>query len=170
MGSGGGGGSKQAKKTAKMQRQFSEQLFNESAPIRTELFGRSTDFLQGGSDPRETPTWEALKLATDSGFNQAKDNTIARFAPGGGLISAMTGLEGQRANTLSQGAANIYESELARAMALGTGMAQTGIAGLGSAGQTQASLAQANAAQSGAGKGALGSGLGMAAGGYLGNK
>lgn len=149
-----------------MQMQFAEQLFRDTNPIRQGLFDRSEQFLGGGMDVRETPSYEALKLATDTGFNQAKDNTIARFAPGGGLIDAMTQLEGDRAGTLTEGAANIYGSELDRATGLATGTTNQVSSLIGGASNTQAMLAQANAQTTAAGKGALGS----AAGGYFGGK
>lgn len=145
---------------------MARELFDSTSGVRGSLIGQSENFLGGGMDVRETPSYEAYKLATDSGFNRAKDNAIARFAPGGGLIDAMTGLEGQRATTLATGAGQIYDQELQRALTLGTGLTNTGIQGIGQAAQTQAANAQASSSTAAAGKGALGS----AAGGYFGSK
>lgn len=168
-GKGGGGGNKKSK-AEKLQMQYANELFQDTDPIRQSLFSRSEDFLGGGMDVRETPAYEALKYSADSGFNQAKDNTISRFAPGGGLVDAMTNLEGQRAGTMTQGAGQIYDAELNRALQLGTGMTNTSMQSLGQAGSIQAQLAAANASESAAGKGAMGQAAGMAAGAYLGNK
>lgn len=161
-----GGKSAKTPNATKWQKKIAVGLFQDTDPIRQALFDRSGDFLSGGMDVRESPSYEALKLATDSSFNQAKDNTIARFAPGGGLIDAITGLEADRAQTMASGAAQLNEQELARAMSLGTGMSQQSLAGLGQAGNVQAQIAQSNAAVTAAGKQAIGS----AAGSFLGGK
>ena len=168
---GGGGAEKSARNLIRAQSSWAHELFGDTRGIRSGLFDRSEDFLGGGMDVRETPAYEALKLSADSGFNQAKDNLIARFAPGGGLIDAVTDLEAQRANTLTQGAGQIYDQEIARAIALGTGVTGQSLGALGNATQAQMGIAQSQAQQNAAGKGALGSAAGMYLGGEaFGNK
>ena len=161
-------GSSGKKKTnfADAQGQLAVDLFNQTDPLRQLLLGQSQNFLSGGADVTQTPMYQDLQLQTGTNFNQAKDNMIARFAPGGGLVDALAGLEGDRAATLSSGAAGIHESELNRALALGTGATGLALGSLGQAGQIQAQKAQAKADE----KGGVAGGLGAAAGGYLGGK
>ena len=163
MGGGGGGGSKP--KYHDVQADLALQLFNQTDPLRQSLIGQSTDFLAGGNDVTGTPAYQNLQLQTGRNFNQAKDNMIARFAPGGGLIDALTGLEGDRASTLSQGAAGIYDSELSRALALGTGSTATSIGALGQAANVQAQRHAANSAEQAAKTQATGQAVGDIAGG-----
>lgn len=155
-----GGGKKAKSPAADMQAQLAQMLFQQTDPVRRQLIDRSGEFLDGGMDVRQSPTYDALKLSADSNFNQAKDNVIARLAPGGGLVDALADLEFQRANTLTQGGANIYENELSRAMALGTGLTGTSMGALGQAGNVQAGLAAANAQQSAGKSEGLGQGVG----------
>lgn len=163
----GGGGSKKKKTNfADKQGELALQLFQQTDPLRQLLLGQSANFLRGGADVTETPAYQDLQLQSGQNFNQAKDNMIARFAPGGGLVDALSGLEGDRASVLSQGAAGIHESELNRALALGTGATGLSLGSLGQAGQVQAARAQAKADE----KGGVAGGLGAAAGGFLGGK
>lgn len=159
------GGGQKTPKATKLQAQLAEQLFQQSAPIRSALFGRSMDFLSGGNG-MDNPAYRALQLDVGQNFNQAKDNLISRFAPGGAMIEAMAGLEGDRASTLARGAAGIYDSELSRAMNLGTGVTGLALGSLGQAGNVQAQIANANAQEKAGTMGAVGAGLG----GYLGAK
>lgn len=143
-----------------IQAQLAQELFNQTDPLRQALIGQSESFLGGGRDVTATPMYQNLQRTTGINFNQAKDNTIARFAPGGALIDAMTQLEADRAGTLSQGASNIYGSELDRAMMLGTGTAGTALGALGQAGNTQAMRAQANADRDAGKMSGIGQGVG----------
>lgn len=136
---------KRIKNAALLQAQLAEQLFEQTDPVRTALLGRASDFLDGGLDVTASPAYEFLQGQTATNFNRAKDNLIARTAPGGALVDALSDLEGQRAMTLSSGAAGLFDQELNRAMALGTGITGTSLGSLGMAGQTQANLAAMNA-------------------------
>ena len=164
MKSGPSGGGK--KNFANIQGDLALKLFQQTDPLRRMLVGDSQNFLSGGADVTESPMYQDLQLQTGRNFNQAKDNTIARFAPGGGLMSALTGLEGERASTLSGGASQIFGSELDRAMALGTGATGLSLNALGQAGNVQAMKAQADAERD-AGKA---QGTGAAIGGIAGGK
>lgn len=156
------GGKKKKKKQgfSDVQAQLAQDLFNQTDPLRQALIGRSESFLGGGMDVTQTPMYQNLQRTAGINFNQAKDNAIARFAPGGALIDALTGLEGDRAGVLSQGASNIYGSELDRATALGTGMVAPALGAIGQAGQVQAMNAQASADRNAAKMGGIGSGIG----------
>lgn len=163
---GGGGGGKKKQSFSNVQGELAQQLFAQTDPLRALLIGQSQDFLSGGADVTQTPQYQALQLSTGQNFNQAKDNMVARFAPGGALVDALSGLEGDRAGVLSQGASQIYGSELDRALALGTGATGAALGALGQAGNVQAMKAQAKADE----KNGVSGGLGAAAGGYLGGK
>jgi hypothetical protein len=118
----------------------------------------------GFGDVTATPTFQAFKESTGQNFAKAKDRAISGIAPGGALTEALVDLEGQKASALTQGAGAIYEDELARAMALGTGLTGTSMGGLGQAAATQAGIAQANADRDAGKSGALGSGVGAVMG------
>ena len=120
------------------QARISQQLFSESTPIRQNLNRNALDFLQGDRDVTGTPAFASLKGMIESQFGRARDATIGSTPTGGGLTSALTNLEGQRAFSLVQGTAALTENELSRALTLGTGLVPTAVGGLGQAGQTQA--------------------------------
>lgn len=120
----------------------------------------------GFGDVTGTPTYAAYKNVADRTFQRARGNAISTLPVGGGLSSALVNLEGQRADNLTQGAGNIYDAELARAMTLATGQTGTAVGGLGQAASAQALSAQAAAQQNAAKSGALGTGLGS----YYGSK
>lgn len=156
------GGKKKKKKQgfSDIQGQLAQDLFRQTDPLRQSLIGQSQSFLGGGRDVTQTPMYQNLQRTAGINFNQAKDNAIARFAPGGALIDALTQLESDRAGVLSQGASNIYGSELDRAMALGTGMTGSALGALGQAGNVQAMNAQANADRDAGKMSGIGSGIG----------
>ena len=123
---------------ADAQSRISQQLFAESTPIRRQLNTQSLDFLSGGRDVTSTPGFASLKDIIESQFGRAREATIGNTPTGGGLTSALTNLEGQRASSLVQGTAALNEQELNRALTLGTGLVPTAVGGLGQAGSTQA--------------------------------
>ena len=153
-----GGGSNSS--AADAQAQIAQHLIQQTDPLRASLINQSSQFLAGGNNPTNSPSYLALKDSADTNFSRARENTIASTAAGGGLTSALTNLEGQRAATLSQGAGAAYQDELSRALSLGTGLTQTGLGGLGTAGAIQAQMASANAVQNAGKAQGLGSGLG----------
>lgn len=155
----GRGRSSSGNAASDIQARLAQQLFEQTDPLRRSLIGRSEDFLSSGN-VLNSPQFADLKVQTGQMFNQAKDNSIARFAPGGALMDALTGLEGDRASALSSGAADLQENELSRALSLGTGLAGTSLGSLGQAGGVQAQLAMARSQQNSAEKGMLGSGIG----------
>lgn len=159
------GADKAAGKAAKAQTDLARMLVEQSDPLRTGLIDRSTEFIAGG-DVMSSPQFLAFKDATGDQFSRARENVISSTPAGGALTSALTNLEGQKASALTQGAGSIYEGELSRALALGTGITGMGQSGLDAAAQTQAARAASEAQQNAAKYGALGAG----AGGFLGGK
>lgn len=113
-----------------------------------------------------SPTFQAFRDTANRQFASARDAAISRLPGGGALTEALVGLEGQRAATLTQGAGSIFEDELSRAMALGTGLTGTSMNSLGQAGAIQAQMA-ANRAQLISSKSES---LGRGAGAFLGSK
>lgn len=160
-----GGDGKKKEKYHDVQAQLARQLFEQTDPLRQLLIGQSTDFLSGGADVTQTPAYQNLQLQTGRNFNQAKDNMIARFAPGGGLVDALTGLESDRASTLSSGAAGIYDAEQSRALGLGTGTTGVALGSLGQAANVQAMRHQANSMEQAAKTQTTGDAVGSFAGG-----
>ena len=158
-------GQKAAGRAAQAQTDIAQQLLGEAAPVRQGLLSRSEDFLGGGMNVTDSPSFLAFKDATGDQFSRARDNVIAATPAGGALTEALTGLEGQKASALTQGAGSIYESELGRALQLGTGITGMGQQGMASAAQTQAARAAAEAQQNAGKAGAIGAGLGGLMGG-----
>ena len=145
------------------QTRISQQLFDESSPIRQQLNTQALGFLSGDRDVTGTAAFASLKDMIESQFGRARDRVIGSTPTGGALISALTNLEGDRASSLVQGTAALTEQELMRAFGLGTGLVPTAVGGLGQAGSAQA-FAAAQAQQAGAGKkGSTGSALGSVA-------
>lgn len=141
--------------------EISKQMFQQTAGVRGGLIDRSQSFLDGNLDVTASPQFMGIKNAADVAFQRARDNTIARTAPGGGLIDALAGVEGERANTLVQGAGAIAGDEMNRAFGLGTGLLPTTTAGLGQAANVQAQQIASQQAQQAAGKQAAGTGAGI---------
>lgn len=129
---------------------------------------RSGGSTGGVADVMSTPTFAAFRDSTNQTFGAAKDNTLSTLPAGGALLEALAGLEGKKASTLTQGAGQIYESELARAMSLATGTAPTALGGLGQAGLAQAQQAAMEAQQGAAKAGGLGTAAGTIIGGMIG--
>lgn len=141
--------------------EISKQMFQQSAGVRGGLIDRSQSFLDGNLDVTSNPQFLGMKNAADVAFQRARDNTIARTAPGGGLIDALAGVESDRANTLVQGAGSIAGDEMNRAFGLGTGLLPTATGGLGQAAGIQAQQIASQQAQQAAGKQAAGTGTGI---------
>ncbi|HEY6225407.1 MAG TPA: hypothetical protein VIW26_16610 [Gemmatimonadales bacterium] len=142
-------------------------LYNKTDPIRTNLIGRSNDFLSGNLDVTKSPMFGSLKSALDTQFARARDNTLARTAPGGSLVSALTNLEGDRARTMTQGVGDIADQELNRAYGFATGLLPQTTAGLGTAAGIQAQTLAGQQAQSAAAKNGAGAGVGMLLASFL---
>lgn len=136
-------------------------LYNKTDPIRTNLIGRSNDFLSGNLDVTKSPMFGSLKGALDTQFSRARDNTLARTPTGGALTSALAGLEGDRARTMTQGVGELAGDELNRAYGLATGLLPQTTAGLGTAAGIQAQMLAGQQAQSAQAKSGAGAGIGM---------
>lgn len=139
-------------------------LYADTDPVRQALIARSSDFLSG-EDIRDTPQYADLQVQTGNAFNRAKDNVIARTAPGGALVDALTNLESGRAQSLSSMGSMLQENELARAYDIATGGTTAAFGGLGTAAGIQAQYAANRAAVKAAEKQAMGQAAGAAAGG-----
>lgn len=160
-----GGGANGPDAMARMQADIAKKLFTQTDPLRRQLIGRSTAFMNGGLDVTRSPVFSALKQQTESQYGTARDNIIADTPTGGPLIAALTELNSNRANILGQAAGSVSEDELARAMMLGTGATGQAMSGLSQAASVQANLAQNRSMREASMFGALGGGLGAWLGG-----
>jgi hypothetical protein len=159
----GGGGSGGA---ADAQLQLARMLAEQTDPLRRQLIDRSGAFLSGDLDVTQSPMFGAFKNQTETQFNNARNNIIGDTAAGGQLTAALTDLNARRSTALGQGAGQIADAELARAMGLATGQTGQAMSGLGQAANMQAMTAQAEADREAGVLGALGAG----AGAYFGSK
>ena len=144
--------------------QLAGDLFNQTQPLRTDFINRGQNFLSGNLDVTQSPLYSPLKSAVETQFGLARNNALSTFAPGGALTGALTNLEGQRANALTQGTGQIAQDELNRAFGLATGTPSQSFAGLGAAGGIQGGLAAQQAANAASTKGGLGQGTGYVLG------
>lgn len=159
--------SRRANRTAQQQADLSSALFEQSDPLRQSLMERSEQFLGSGMESvMDSPTYLAFKEATGENFGRARENTLSRLPAGGALLESLADIEGSQASTLSQGAGQIYENELSRALSLATGNVPVALGGLGQAAASQS----ANAAAMGQQSSAKADATGQAAGAYLGSK
>lgn len=187
----GGGGapvinqqtSEAAERLANIQADQAQQLFAESTPIRQRLlneFGQSA----GASEPidfnfvTQNPAFGALKDATETNFDLARDRLISNTPAGGALFSGLGNIERGRAGALTSGVGVLSTEELARrermqdrALSAATGLPAISVGGLGGATNAFTQLAgqQAAAANAAANRDAgKASGLGNAAGSIAG--
>lgn len=155
----------------------SQDLIEQTAPLRDELIGRSEDFL-GVSQPGQpstpplqsvtsTPQFDIVRQLADQQAKTARDSILSRLPSGGVLLDKLADVDIGKAQTLSLAGSDIYGRELDRATALATGTPlAAGLGGLGSLAQLEAARAQAAADRDAAQKNALGTGLGMFLGGF----
>lgn len=147
--------------SADMLAKIAGDLYSKTDPLRTSLIGRGNDFLSGNLDVTQSPMFGSLKSAVETQFAKAKGNTIASTPSGGALTSALTNLEGTRANTMAQGIGDLAQGEMDRAYGLATGMLPQTTGGLGAAAGIQAQMIGQQQAQNAAAKQGTGAGLGM---------
>lgn len=159
----GGSADRSAGEAAAKQAQIAEQLFNQSAPLRQGLTARSMDYLQNGVD--NSPTFSAFKAAAEPQYANARNQIIEDTPAGGPLTAALAQLQMGKARDLTQARGAIDESELSRALTLGTGLVPTSVGGLGNSAAINAQRAQTKSAQESSVYMAIGEGLGAFMGG-----
>jgi len=160
---------KSADEAVNAQTDIAKKLFNESDPLRQQLFGQSNDFLSGNFDVTGTPQFAAGKNIQEQQFQRARDATISNTAEGGGLTSALTNLEGQRASGLTNMVGDLAREQQNQAVGLGTFGAVQGQSGLANAASTQAQLAAAESNANAGKAGGLGDAAGALGAAYLGS-
>jgi len=149
-----------AGQAAAAQTQLAQKLVGQTDPLRKELIGDAEGFLTGGRDVTALPEFAAFKGSAESQFGRAKDNIIANTPEGGGLIAALTQLEGDRASNQANFTGALAGGEIDRALQLGTFGAAAGSSGLGSAAAIQSNRAAAESAQNAGKAGGAGSAAG----------
>lgn len=157
---------KNANRTAQQQVDVSQALLDQTDPLRQALIDRSLDLFSNPGGILESPAYLALKDSASRDYGTAKDNIIASLPAGGGIADALADLEANRAGVLTQGAGQLYDNEVSRALGLATGTVPTALNGLGMAGNAQASIAGSLSRETSD----KSSGFGQAAGSYLGSK
>jgi hypothetical protein len=170
-GGGGGSGGGDMAAGGSLLEQLAARLMEQSDPLRQMLMDRSAGYLQNGVG--SSPQFSAFKAAAEPQFAQARQNIIGDSAPGGGLTSALAGLQANKARMLTEARGGIDQQELGLAERLATGGTGQAVSGLGAAGNLsnqsaaiQAQIKQADSAQDAAVLSALGQG----AGAYFGSK
>lgn len=148
-------GSKVSRDAEARQSEIAGNIFQQAFPVMQLLSARSRNFLNGGADITKDPLYQmqygTMKDNTEGQYGVAKDQLLASVPGGGALTSALAGLENNRAASLSSGATGIasdmFNQEMARAFALGTGQAPVAMGGYSnvanSAGMRSAQSSQA---------------------------
>jgi hypothetical protein len=137
-------------------------------PIRNRLYSRSNRFLKGGMDVTGTPAYNAVRAMANQQSDQAKDNILETMPNGGVLLDKLADVDIDKARTLTSASSDIYNSELDRAMFLGTGPGhQASLQGIGGLAQVENARNQANLAAENAVKGSQGEAAGQVAGAYF---
>lgn len=157
-------GEKALARTADEQARIARQLLGEAKPTRNLLFDNANQFLEGGRDVTQLPSFRAGFNVMDEQFQNAQDSIIGLTPEGGGLTSALADLERGRATDISQLAGALSEAEVNRGLQLATFGTAQGSSGLQGAATSQAMRAQAEAQQNAAKSGALGNMVGSAFG------
>lgn len=153
-----------AGKAAQAQAQFAQQLIAQTNPVRQGVINDATGYLTGNRDVTGLPEYAAAKASGEAQYGRARDAIIANTPAGGALTSALTNLEGQRAQGFANLAGSLSSNEIDRALQLATFGASAGTQGLSSAGAISAQRAQAEASQNAAKASGLGQAAGAAAG------
>lgn len=145
---------------------ISQRVLDEAAPLKNALMSRYLNFAESGFDPAQLPQYGSLKNSVDQQYGRARENILSSTPSGGGLISALSNLEGQRAGSLATGLGGLADNEMARALGLATGQQPAALGGLSSAAQSQGNIALAQSQQAAGNAQAIGGALGS----YFGSK
>jgi hypothetical protein len=146
---GGGGKGKQKPSTSPYEAaaaNIANKTYAETAPVRDTLLFQMQDFLKGG-DPSKSPTFAPLyanaRAGIESQYNVARENVLGNTPRGGAQVSALTGLESDRAGNIgnAQNAieSNIFNDILQKTYGVAFNAPQQSMAGLGQAGSSYAS-------------------------------
>jgi len=129
------------------QMDMGQEWWNQTAPIRSGVTSRLTDFLQGNFDPTASALYAPSKMAIEDQYGVARENLVSALPSGGGMYDAMAALEGNRARSLADTVANIAGDEYSKAYGVATSSPQMSMSGMAGAtsGLTGASSAVANA-------------------------
>jgi hypothetical protein len=160
------------KRSIEQQSKAAQYMFNASQPVIDSLSSRYAQFLQGNGDLTQSPVYNAqydsLKNNAESDYGRARQNIMSSVQPGGALTSALASLDRQKAGQMvsgkSQLMSDLYNQEMSRAFAFGTGQAPVALGALGQSAQIASSMAAAQGQQ----QSQSAQGLGYAAGQYLG--
>jgi uncharacterized membrane protein YgcG len=152
---------------AELARYYRRNL-RKTQPIRNRLYNRSRKFLKGGMDVTGTPAYSSIRAMANQQSDQAKDNILEAMPNGGVLLDKLADVDIDKARTLTSASSDIYNSELDRAMFLGTGPGfQSSLQGIGGLAQMETARDQANHAAEVQIKGDASNAAGQAAGSYF---
>jgi hypothetical protein len=148
-------------KKTDMAKNIAASLYLQTDPARQKIIDRGTSFLEGDLDPRESPMYGPMKQATESSYNQARENILGNMPSGGGMASALAENEFSRAGNLSRAAGNIASDEYSKIYGFATGAPQTSLSGLTSLAGIDAQKNMANNQAKWNAAGGMGTGLGL---------
>jgi len=138
-----------------MQALMAEEMYNTTKPMRQMLTGQYEGLLSGDLDVRDLPQYAGMddyfdasyrgsRPALEGQYTQARENILGSVPRGGGLTSALGGLERSRAGGVADLSANIdmqrqqsiqsiIQDMINKAYGYATGTPAQAIAGAGSA-------------------------------------
>ena len=125
---------------------MSQDYYTKTAPIRTGLIDRLTNFMNGNLDPTASAMFAPIKASTENQYQTARGNLMSDLPQGGALFEGLTDLEGKKADTTSNLIASLVQDEYNKAYAMGQGSQQVAASGITNAANASSGAAQAGAA------------------------
>lgn len=166
--------SRYADKLAKM----GEQYWNQTAPLRSQVVGRSTDFMRGNLDVTQSPVYTAGQTALEKQYGIAQNTLedqygvaqqqmLSSMPSGGGLQQGLSDLSSNRAGSLadlssakatslSDLVSQLAQDEYSKAYGMAQLSPQSSMAGLTGAGGVMSPVLGSQANKQGAAMSAIG--------------
>lgn len=140
---------------------MSKGYYNQTAPMRNELIGNLTNFLQGNNDPTASPMYAPIKMTAERQYQTAREQAMEDMPMGGALYDSLANIAGQRAKSITDMISQVVQDEYNKAYSMGQGSQQVSAAGVGAGAQSSNQLLSALASQQQAGASGVGNAVGL---------
>jgi hypothetical protein len=133
-----------AQQLAAMQKALgmSQDYYNTTAPLRSNLINRYSSFLQGDNDPVASALYAPLKNNAEQQFETAERSLMSKLPSGGALQEGISDLYAQKADTLSSLMGTLIQNEYNKAYSMAQGSPATAGSLLQAGGSGQNNLLQ----------------------------
>jgi hypothetical protein len=140
---------------------MSGDYYTKTAPIRTGLIDRLTNFMNGNLDPTASAMYSPIKTSAENQYQTGRENLMSELPQGGALFEGLANLEGQKADTTSNLIAALVKDEYNKAYAMGQGSQQVAASGITDAANASSGAANALANQQQAGAAGTANAVGL---------